>query len=72
VHNFVKTRGTPCAGLEIDESVTIQTVCMQAVVKATGGGEWVLRRCSRSHHAIVASDGSDCCLVEGVNHSTRL
>jgi hypothetical protein len=42
VHNFVKTHGTPCMGLEIDKSVTIQTVCMQAAVKATGGGEWVL------------------------------
>jgi hypothetical protein len=42
VHNFVKTHGTPSMGLEIDKSVTIQTVCMQAAVKATGGGEWVL------------------------------
>ena len=30
------------AGSKIDESVTIQTVYMQAVVKATSGGEWVL------------------------------
>jgi hypothetical protein len=72
VHNFVKTRGTPRAGLEIDKSVTIQTVCMQAVVKATSIGKWVLQRCSRSHRAIVASDDDDCCLVEGVNRSTRL
>ena len=42
MHNFVKMRGTLRAGLEIDESVTIQTVYMQAVVKATSGGEWVL------------------------------
>jgi hypothetical protein len=39
VHNFVKMRGTPRASLEIDESVTIQTICMQAAVKATGIGE---------------------------------
>jgi hypothetical protein len=38
VHNFVKMHKTPCAGLEVDESVTIQIVCMQAVVTATGGG----------------------------------
>jgi hypothetical protein len=39
VHNFVKMHGTPRASLEIDESVTIQTICMQAAVKATGSGE---------------------------------
>ena len=72
MHNFVKTCGTPRVGLEIDESVTIQTVCMQVAVKATGGGEWVLRRCSRSHRATVATDGGGCCLVEGVTRSTRL
>jgi hypothetical protein len=72
VHNFVKTHGAPRAGLEIDESATIQTVCMQAVMKATDGGEWVLRRCSRSHRATVAIDDSDYCLVEGVNRSTQL
>jgi hypothetical protein len=70
VHNFVKTHGTPRASLEIDESATIQTVCMQAAMKATDGGEWVLQRCSRSHHATVATDDGDYYLVEGINRST--
>jgi hypothetical protein len=39
VQNFVKMHGTPRASLEIDESVTIPTICMQAAVKATGSGE---------------------------------
>jgi hypothetical protein len=42
VHNFVKTCGTPRVGLKIDESVTIQTICMQEAVKDTSSGEWVL------------------------------
>jgi hypothetical protein len=42
------------AGLEIDQSVTnCHPNRMQAAVKAIGGGEWVLRRCSRSHRATV-------------------
>jgi len=73
VHNFVKMHETLHAGLEIDESVTIQTVCIQAAVKATDGGEWVLQTCSWSHHATIVADGaSGCCLVEGINRSTRL
>jgi hypothetical protein len=57
-------------GLEIVKSVTMQIVA--SAVKATDGGEWVQWRCSRSHHATVAVDGFDYCLVEGVTHSTWL
>jgi hypothetical protein len=39
VHNFVKTRGTPHTGFKIDKSVMIQTVCMQAAMKATSDAE---------------------------------